>query len=440
MKIAFIQPSMCSGKPGDCMEPLVFAFLKALTPKSVETVLYDERIETIPFDEPADAVALSVNTFTARRAYQIAKEYRQRGIPVIAGGFHPTLCPDEAMQFVDAVVIGDAEDTWPQVIHDLQNRTLQKKYISRRSSIQNSTADRTIFRGKKYIPVKPVQFGRGCPHHCDFCSINAFYQNSLRSRSTELLLEELQPIRKRHILFTDDNLLLAPSATLQRLLDGLRSMSVRWSGQISLDAAENPELLKSMASAGCKSVTVGFESLNPKNLQLMGKTANRRWKEYGQAIRLFHDHGIMVYGTFIFGYDFDTVDCFDRTLEFALANHLYLANFNPLTPFPGTALYDRLLKQGRLIHSHWWLNENFRYGQASFRPVNMSAEELEQGCYRLRTEFNKHRNIASRLIRNQTNRRSAYHAAIYLASNLTSRREIHRKQNAQLGATELIEA
>lgn len=418
------------------MEPLAFAFLKALTPKNIETVFYDERIETVRFNEPTDAVALSINTFTARRAYQIAKEYRQRGIPVIVGGFHPTLCPDEAAQFVDTVVIGDAEDTWPQVIHGLQSGTLQERYISRRTPITNSIADRTIFDGKKFIPVKPVQFGRGCPHHCDFCSISAFYQHSLRSRSVDLLLDELQPIRRRHILFTDDNLLLAPSVTLQRLLEGLRSLNIRWSGQISLDAAENPKLLKALADSGCKSVTVGFESLNPKNLQLMGKTANRRWKEYSQAIRLFHDHGIMVYGTFIFGYDFDTIDSFERTLEFAMTNHLYLANFNPLTPFPGTALYNRLLKQGRLIHPRWWLSENFRYGQAAFRPVGMSAEELEQGCYHLRTEFNKHRNITSRLLRNRTNRRSAYHAAIYLASNLTSRREIHRKQNARLGAAE----
>ncbi len=432
VKITFIQPNMFNGKPNDCMEPLVFALLRALTPESVETAFHDERLRPIPFGEKTDAVVLSVGTFTARRSYQIAHRYRSQGIPVIAGGFHPTLCPDEVSLYVDSVVVGDAEDIWHCVISDLEKRTLRKRYKSTYPPLLGIPPDRSIFRGNKYVPVKPVQFGRGCPHSCDFCSIHTFYGTTLRQRPVESVLKELYPLRRHHIFFTDDNL-LHNHASASALFSELKNEKLRWSCQMSLDVAEKPKVLKQMAESGCKSVTVGFESLNPNNLRLMGKTVNHRLRDYADCIRVFHEHGIMVYGTFVFGYDFDTVDSLKETLDFSLANNLFLANFNPLTPLPGTALHARLKKEGRLINDPWWLDEKYRYGKVAFQPRGMSAEELEEGCFWMRSEFNKHRNIASRLLGNKTNRKSAYHAATYLCTNRASRKEIHRKQNAAFG-------
>jgi radical SAM superfamily enzyme YgiQ (UPF0313 family) len=151
---------MYNGNAGDSMEPLAFAYLKALTPDDVAVAFHDERLALIPFDDPTDAVALSINSFTARRAYQIAQAYRSRGIPVIAGGFHPTLCPDEALSFVDAIATGDAEDTWPQVVEDLKKGVLTRQYASSRNAPMKAMPDRSIFAGRKYVPVKPLEFGR----------------------------------------------------------------------------------------------------------------------------------------------------------------------------------------------------------------------------------------------------------------------------------------
>jgi len=178
--MTFIQPGMLKGKPHDCMEPLVFALLKSLTPESVKTDFYDDRLKNIPFDDEPDSVVLSIGTFTAKRSYQIAGQYRAKGIPVIAGGFHPTLCPDEVSRYVDCIIIGDAEDVWPGLISDLQKRKLKKVYKSRYTSFGETLPDRSIFHNHKYLPINFVQFGRGCPHHCDFCSIHAFYGNNMR--------------------------------------------------------------------------------------------------------------------------------------------------------------------------------------------------------------------------------------------------------------------
>lgn len=413
------------------MEPLAFALLKSLTPDDVTTVFYDERTTPIPFDEDTDAVALSITTFAAQRAYQIAGRFKERGIPVVAGGFHPTLCPDEAARFVDCVVIGDAEDTWPCIVADLKKNALRKRYSSRFPSLTDTIPDRTVFNTSRYVPVRPVQFGRGCPYQCDFCSIHAFYGTSLRQRPLANIVEELHSRPRRHILFTDDNL-LQNKTSFDALLSDLGNMDIRWSCQISLNAAADPRVPEQMAGCGCTSVTVGFESLDANNLRQMGKTVNEHHMDYGRAIRAFNEAGIMVYGCFVFGYDFDTIDSFKRTLDFALENHLFLANFIPLTPMPGTALHTRLKKEGRLINDPWWLDPGYRYGNASFLPLRMSPQELEEGIYFLRGEFNTFRNIAKRLTGDKANRLNLYNAGVFMASNLASRKEIHRKQDSAL--------
>ncbi len=415
------------------MEPLVFAILQALTPKGIETDFYDDRIEPIPFDTPTDAVVLSISTFTAQRAYQIAHHFKNRGIPVIAGGFHPTLCPDETARFVDCVVTGDAEDTWPSIVEDLKSGQLRPRYSSLLSPLPDTYPDRSLFKRGKYIPVLPVQFGRGCPYQCDFCSIHAFYGASLRQRTIESIELELNNLHGAHIFFTDDNLLLNRQA-LETLLDLLAEMGRKWSCQISLDAAEQPELLKKMAKAGCTTATIGFESLDTGNLRQMGKRVNETCHDYSRAVRNFNEHGIMVYGCFVFGYDFDTPDVFPRTLDFVLENNLYLANFIPLTPMPGTTLYQRLLKEERLINDPWWLDPGYRYGKTVFRPRGMSPEELEDGILTLRTEFNRYRSMARRLLRNRSHLRSLYNASAFLATNIASRREVKRKHHLALYA------
>jgi len=423
---------MHAGRSSDALEPLVFALLAGLTPPDVQRVLYDERLEELPLDEDTDLVAMTVETFTARRAYQIAAHYQRRGVPVVVGGYHPTFCPDEALQYAHTVVIGDAEDSWPQVIRDARAGRLERVYRGRFVALDGLRFDRSIFRGKRYRPVALVQYGRGCRYACDFCSIHAFYGSRLRWRPLPEVVEELRAIDRRYVFFTDDNL-FNDADRFREMLDAIRPLRLRWSCQTSLDVASDPDLVRCMAASGCMTVMIGFESLDAGNLREMRKSWHQKYGPYEGLVQVFRDHGIMVYAGFVLGYDHDTTAAFDATLHFALRSKLFLANFNPLAPTPGAPLYDRLRAEGRLIHDPWWLHPDFRYGDAMFQPRQMSGEELMAGCYRARTEFNRYRNIFSRSFDFRANCRSPLHAAAFWTANLTSRREIHRKQGRPLG-------
>ena len=368
MKITFIRPNMFPLRAFDAMEPLVFAILAGLTPRHVETVLYDERIEPVPFDEPTDLVALTVETYTARRAYQIADIYRRRGVPVVMGGYHPTFLPEEAGQHADAVVVGDADDLWPQVVADAEAGRLQRIYRQATPpAITRTLPDRSIFRGKRYAPSALVQYGRGCRYACEFCSIHAFYGKNLRQRPVADVVAEIRASGRKHIFLVDDNIFVDVDKA-KALFEALIPLKIRWSCQISMDVTRDAELMDLLQRSGCTTAVVGFESLNEGNLRQMRKAWNLKAGDYARTVQAFHDHGVMLYATFVFGYDGDTVDSFDRTLAFALESRFYTANFNQLTPMPGAALYDRLQNEGRLRYERWWLDPDFRYGEAVFDP------------------------------------------------------------------------
>jgi len=274
MKVTFIRSS-------DAMEPLCFAILKSLTPDNIETTFYDERLEPIPLDENTDLVAMTVETYTARRAYQIAAEYRKRGVPVVFGGYHPTFLPDEALLHADAVVRGDAEGVWGQILEDAQNGGMQEVYQSSDfPELANVFPDRSIFKGKKYAPMALVQYGRGCKFNCSFCSIRAFYGNNLRQRPVADVIEDIRRSGKKHIFLVDDNIFVD--------VDKARELRDR-------------ALVRLMAESGCISALVGFESLDPASLKEIKKGWNVKWQSYDDAIEVFQNEGIMIYGTFVFG-------------------------------------------------------------------------------------------------------------------------------------------
>src|SRR5262245_3839428 len=421
-------------RSGDAMEPLCFAILKGLTPPDVETVLYDERLEPVPVDEPTDLVAMTVETYTARRAYQLADAYRQRGVPVVMGGYHPTFLPEEVLGHADAAVEGDAEGVWPQVVADARAGRLKPRY--RQDSfpaLAGSRPDRSVFAGKRYAPLALVQYGRGCRYACEFCSIRAFYGASVRQRPIPEVVAEIEQAGRRHVFFADDNLFVdVPRA--RALFEAVRPLGITWSCQVSIDVARDPELVRLMSRSGCIVALIGFESLDAANLAQMRKGWNLRQGGYDAAIGRLQDAGIMLYGTFVFGYDRDTVASFGRTLEFAVRHRFCLANFNPLTPTPRAPLLDRLRREGRLINDPWWLDPGYRYGQATFHPRGMTAAELTEGCYRARSRFNTYRCILVRLWEPRATLRSPYRAGIFLAANLVSRREVLAKQGLPLGA------
>jgi radical SAM superfamily enzyme YgiQ (UPF0313 family) len=433
MKITFIRPNLSNKRSADAMEPLVFAILAGLTPPDVELSLFDERLEPVPYDHPTDLVALTVETYTARRAYQIATQFRQRGIPVVMGGYHPTFLPQEALQYADAVVIGDAEGLWEQVVRDAQAGKLQQIYQQQKPpALEGLRLDRSIFQGKRYLPLVPVQYGRGCRYACDFCSIHAFYGSDLRQRPVAEVVAEIEALNKKFIFLVDDNIFVdVPKA--EALFRALIPLKIHWVCQVSIDMAHNASLLDLMAKSGCLAAVIGFESLNEDNLRQMKKKWNLRHGDYATAIQKLQDHGIMIYGTFVLGYDHDTVDSFAVTVEFAIRAKFCLANFNPLTPTPGARLYDRLQTEGRLIYDRWWLDPRYRYGQATFHPRGMTAGELTTGCFQARRQFNTYASIFKRALEPKNNCHSLHHLGIFLAANLISRREILSKQGLLLG-------
>ena len=439
MKITFIRPNFLDVRSPDAWEPLAFAILAGLTPKDIELEFYDEHLESIPQDHDTDLVALTAKTFTARRAYQIASDFRQRGIPVVMGGYHPSFLPEEALAYADSVVIGDAEEVWAQVVRDAKRGELKQIYKgSKLPQLKRLNYDRNIFKGKRYNPISFIQFSsiqysRGCRFTCDFCSIHAFYGSQTRHRPVTELVAEIKALDRRFIVFVDDNLFVNASMA-EELFRALIPLNIRWACQISLDVANNNQLLNLMAKSGCVAAVIGFESINKANLGQMKKGWNIKHDAHIDAIQKFHDLGIMIYATFVFGYDNDTVDSFDITAEFAISSKFALSNFLALTPTPGSPLYARLLAENRLIYERWWLDPNYRFGQATFYPLRMTPDELPEGCSRARKIFYKSGSIFKRMLGTVANNHDFSHLGIYLATNLVVKSNIFSKIGCRLGA------
>lgn len=434
MKLTLIRPNIGDYRSSDAMPPLAMAILAARAP-SWRIRLVDEKIEPVTIDDDPDLVALSVETFTARRAYEIADCYRARGVPVVMGGYHPTFLPEEALEHADAIVIGDAEGAWERLLADFRAGCLAPRYEGGSARpLDDYNLDRSIFAGRRYAPVDVVQYGRGCRFACDFCSIHSFYGTNLRVRPLDGLVAEIESLpAKRLIFFVDDNL-FGRKAEFLALLDAIEPLGRRWSCQISIDVARDEALLDRMAASGCRFVLIGFESLSTESLRQMGKRWNNRVSgSYGRVVDALHARGIGIYGTFVFGYDADTVDSFERTLEFALESRLELANFNPLTPTPGSGLYARLRREQRMLRPNWWIDADYRYGEATFVPRGMTADELTEGVFQTRRRFYSWRSIGGRVLGARVPF-SGFHRGLTTAANLISRREIFNKQFRTLGA------
>ncbi len=433
MRITFLRPNMLRGPSRGAMEPLAFAILHGLTPPGHDCTLQDEQVEGLDLDAATDLVAMTVETYTARRAYEIASVYRARGVPVVMGGFHPTFLPEEALQFADCVVVGDAEEVWPEVVHDADRGNLRSVYAADHPpALEGIVYDRSIFEGKRYSPVRPFQYGRGCRYACDFCSIHAYYGRTLRQRPLADVARELEGLRGGSLFLVDDNLFVEVDQA-KALFRTLGEYQVKWTCQVSADISRDQDLLDLMAETGCIATLVGFESLDPENLAQMGKRWTLEVGGHEEVVRRFRDRGIMVYGTFVFGYDQDTPESFETTLEFAIRSRLCLANFNPLTPTPGTRLYERLGREGRLRFDRWWLDPDFRYGDALFEPRGMTADQLTEGCFRARRRFNTPWSTLRRGLDPRANCRRPRNLGLFWLANRVSKREIYRKQGRTLG-------
>lgn len=436
MRLTFIHPAI-GHRVGESylrswqMEPLPIATLAGLTPKDIELKFYDDRLETIPFDEATDAVAIPVETYTAKRAYQIASEYRKRGIPVILGGFHVTLVPEEACLYGESIILGEAEAIWSEVVDDLRHGQLKPRYTGIQTSLKHIQVDRSLFKGKRYLPIGLVETGRGCRFPCEFCAVQNFYKRSYRRRDKESVLKELYSLKDKNKLFffVDDNFAGSLKESLEWLPE-LEKLNLRWITQMSINAAHDEAFVVQLAKSGCRGVLIGFESLNEDNLKLMNKRFNTMKTGFSGALANLRRHGIAVYGTFVFGYENDTLDSFQEAVDFAHQESMYIAAFNHLTPFPGTQLYDRLKAEGRLHYDAWWMDERYRYNDVPFNPIGLTPEQVTAGCVSARRSFYQWSNIFKRSMQNRSD---FFMFRNYFPINALHRREITARNGYPLG-------
>jgi radical SAM superfamily enzyme YgiQ (UPF0313 family) len=379
MRVELVCPAEEDSAP---LRSLAIATLAALTPDDVELLLRDDIVKKIDpgkdIDGSADLAAISVSTKTALRAYELSAAYRQRGVKVVLGGIHPTAMPDEALEHADAIVVGEAEGLWERVIADMRQGALQRVY--RHTELPDFRTPpwpkRSIFPSRGYVPVHTIQASRGCPFACEFCSVTPFFGRRTRLRDPRDVAREIASLKRRWIMFADDNI-VGHGQHSRDLFHELSPLKLTWFGQASLLGMQDAETLRLMAASGCRAVFVGFESVNRETLVACGKRQNQP-RQYLDTVRRLHDHGIAVWASFVFGFDQDTQDVFDTTVEFAIQAGILMASFSVLTPYPGTPLFNRLQQEGRLLDERWWLREQ-RDGFPVFRPTHMSPEQLFEG-------------------------------------------------------------
>ena len=381
MKLELISPAIQENRgklKKALLPPLGLAVVAALTPPDIEVSLTDENIRPIDFHKETDLVGITALTITAQRAYEIADILRTKGVKVVLGGIHPSILPEEASRHADAVVIGEAEGIWPNVIEDFRANKLQKVYRQqeRPSMLNLPFPRRDLFTPGAYYISNTIFTTRGCPYSCSFCTVTSFFGHTYRCRSVVEVIKEIETLdRKKLFVFIDDNIVGNPKFA-KELFQALAPYKIKWVGQSSVTIARDEELLRLAAASGCIDLFIGFESLSPINLAAVGKKINLA-NDYEDVINKLHSHGIGVHGFFIFGFDDDDADSFRRTVRFAQRMRLESAQFDILTPYPGTALYESFDKDGRLVTTDW-----SQYGHDLMykpKPESLSREMLQDG-------------------------------------------------------------
>jgi radical SAM superfamily enzyme YgiQ (UPF0313 family) len=374
--------------------PLAPAALAALTPPGVDVSITDENVSAIDFEKRTDLVGITVLTSTAVRAYEIADEYRRRGVTVVLGGIHPSVLPEEASAHADAVVVGEAELTWPQLVADFQAGRIEKIY--RQEKRPNLTGlpvpRRELYRRGRYVIPETISTTRGCPYACTFCSVSLFAGRTYRCRPVAEVVAEARTLsRRRPVIIVDDNIVGKP-AYAKELFRALVPLKLKWIGQASVNVASDDELLALAAASGCRGLLIGFESVAPGTLVKMGKKINRV-DEYWAAVAKLHARGIAVHGAFVFGLDEDDPGIFERTVSFARQSRLESVQFSVVIPHPGTALFNELDMAGRITSKDW-----SRYdSKVVFQTRSLTPEALADGTHRALTDFFSLKSAAGRL-------------------------------------------
>ncbi len=357
---------------------LTLTTLAALTPPDIEVKITDENVEPVDFEEDVDLVGVTGMLMHAPRAYEIARRFRERKIPVVMGGPHASSLPFEAKEHADAVVIGEAEEVWEGLIGDVKNGCLKPFYRAESfCSMERLPFPKLdLLRKEAYMTINCVQTTRGCPHQCDFCHVTHFFGKTYRCRPVDEVIEEVNRLEGDFIVFIDDNI-AGNRRYAKELFTRLKPLKKKWASQASMTLTRDAELLKLAAESGCVSLFVGVESLSSENLNDVNKGFNQAY-QLEEAMRALHDHDIMILAGFIFGLDHDDEGVFERTLRFCERNRIELPSFFILTPLPGTAIFRRMESEGRLLHKDW---SQYNGATVVFKPRLMTEETLQRGFH-----------------------------------------------------------
>jgi len=371
--------------------PLGLATLAAYLSPDDEIELQDQHVEKLKLDDSPDLVLIQVYITNAYRAYEIADYYRATGSYVLLGGLHVTSLPEEALLHADTIFLGPAEEAFPRFLQDFKNKTPQKIYRSLNRTLTGlPPARRDLIKRNKYLVPNSIVVTRGCPHHCDFCYKDAFFEGG-KSFYTQLVDDALQEIERlpgRHLYFLDDHLLGNPRFASE-LFDGMRGMNRVFQGAATISSILTGDLIEKAAEAGLRSVFVGFETFSPENLKQSNKKQNLA-RDYSQAVKRLHSLGIMINGSFVFGLDYDDKDVFKRTVDWGVKNSITTSTYHILTPYPGTRLYNNMEKEGRILTRDWNLYDT---RHVVYKTAGLSADVLKEGYDWAYREFYSWSNI-----------------------------------------------
>lgn len=403
MIITFIQPITHWEKKNKHfrLEPTIFAKLKALTPNDIVCKLYDERLEDIDYDASTDLVAITTTTFSAKRAYAIADKFLAKGIKVVIGGIHVDLCEDDAVPHATSIMVGEAEVTWPKLIEDLRKGDLQPKYKAQyHYDMKDYTIDYSIFEGKKYLQMHMIETTRGCKFNCSFCSLAPVYKQQITYRDKDNLMNQIKSLKDKYLFFIDDNFGNNKEYSIDFLKE-LIPLKKKWMAQISINYLQDAEFVKLLRKSGCISLIVGLESINKESLKEMNKTSNLIVDNYEKALQNCVDNDILINPGFITGTSCDSQESIKKTFEYANSFQFAIYGFINLFPYPGTALYNKLKNENRLLYEKWWLEDINFYRHPLFFTDNIKADEMYSVGLKYYREMDKLSNIFKRFIKSK---------------------------------------
>ncbi len=411
MRILLISPTIDAEKKTNkqlMIPQLALYILKGLTPPGHEVEIIEEEVADIDLEHDCDLVGISCMTANAPRAYELSREFRKRGKTVVLGGVHPSILPDEALQYADCVVVGEAEGVWETLIKDLENNNLKKKYHNPLPDLEKYVPkDFSMIIKKRLFNLIPVMTTRGCPYNCDFCCVTNLYGKKIRHVPVKNIVRDIRESGAKNVIFLDDNI-IGNKKYAKELFKAIKPLKVKWVGQSSVSLlVEDDELMKLAAESGCKALFFGVESVAEKQLQSIPK-AVKEVKQLENAFKKIKKAKILIHASIIFGHDSDTKEIFDETVRFLRKNKVSTVSFNVLSPYPGTEVYEKLSEENRLTTTDW---KFYDHNTVVFQPKNMRPYELQIGKINARKKFYSIASVLNRLSGN------LYNPFLYLAMN-----------------------